>query len=356
MHRSGFYKVGSTAFLFPAQSHPESERDNPEEPVRQWCAYELIRAYGISIGDIEFERQVRVGSKIYRIDILVSQNGRPWAVVECKEPSYTKHEDAMAQAISYADGQEIQAEFAIYTNGQMWHVRRRIQGQWAPVPDIPAPISGQGSRPITELLRAIHEIAPMLYKLDEPIKGSDAREFLSAMQRFFHGWNLLTWGENEPLHSATDNLLRVLSVGKNDPPYIHGKLEAARSDYENFRLWAGFPYPICPASSQDLLSARMRQLHVALLNMSDGTKELAAYDAFLLRLNVALLEYGHLWSDSKEPHPALGPNLHNALRAYLSYALSARLNVSLPDVLDNISIGDMKSDCKFAWDQIGEPP
>jgi hypothetical protein len=34
MPRNRFYKVEKTAFLFPAQSHPESERENPEEPVR----------------------------------------------------------------------------------------------------------------------------------------------------------------------------------------------------------------------------------------------------------------------------------------------------------------------------------
>ena len=88
-----------------------------EEPVRQWCAFELIRAYGLTVTELTFEKKVRVGSKIYRIGILVQRNGLPWIVVECKEPGCTKHDDGLAQAISYAGAATISAEYAVYTNG-----------------------------------------------------------------------------------------------------------------------------------------------------------------------------------------------------------------------------------------------
>lgn len=352
MSRRQFYEVNKEAFLFPLLSQPNSERANPEEFVRQWCAYELIRAYGVFITDMQFERPVRVGSKTYRIDILVSKGGDPWIIVECKEPSYAKHGNGMAQAISYADAQEIGAEFAIYTNGQIWNVQRRIHDKWVPVPDLPPLVFEQWNRPITELLRTVREVSPLLHKLDQPIEGKDAEKFLIAMQRFFYGWNLLTESGNKNLHFGTDNLLRVLTVGKNDPRYSYDKLEAARYSYETFRSLAGFPYSIYPVDGNHLLSFEIQQLHVALQGMAEGTRELAEYDALLLRLNVALLEYGCLWSGSKEPFPAIGSNLHSALRAFLSYALISSLNVSLPDTIDNILTGDLRSGCQLAWEEI----
>ena len=39
-------------------------------------------------------------------------------VVECKEPKHMKFEDGMSQALGYANVEETQAEFAVYTNGR----------------------------------------------------------------------------------------------------------------------------------------------------------------------------------------------------------------------------------------------
>lgn len=132
MIRRPFYEIDKSTYLFPSCSAQSGERGNPEEPVRQWCAFELLRAYGIPIGNIEFERKVRIGSKTYEIDILVCRDGKPWIVVECKEPAHTKHVAAMEQAVSYASGQEIRAEFAVYTNGHIWNVQRRFKNNWIP--------------------------------------------------------------------------------------------------------------------------------------------------------------------------------------------------------------------------------
>ena len=371
MPRKKFYSIGKPIYLFPAQSQPNGERENPEEPVRQWCAYELVRAYGICITDIEFERQVRVGSKFYRIDILVLRNGKPWLVVECKEPNHSKPEDGMAQAISYAGAQEIQAEFAIYTNGSVWKAQRYYREQWIPVPDIPIPVDDQAQQPIGYLLQTLHDVAPLLYCLHKPLEGKEAKRFFVKMQQFFHGWNSLTWeGGSKELHFGVELVLRVLSVDKSDDHYCHSKLEGARASFERFREQAGFPVPIYPLDGPHLLSAKMRDFHNALSGMIDGTREIQAYDSYLLRLSVALLEYGQLWTGSKhrpprsfilrlwnclrperDLYPPVGANLHNTLQDFLSYVLAVRLNISLPDALDDFSRSDMKSYCELAWNE-----
>jgi hypothetical protein len=69
MPRQPFYEASEAAYLFPAQLQAAS--------ARQWCAYELIRAYGIIIVEREFEHRVRVGSKFYQFDVLVSRRGVP---------------------------------------------------------------------------------------------------------------------------------------------------------------------------------------------------------------------------------------------------------------------------------------
>jgi len=142
--RIPFFQIGPEAYLYPNKVQTAGDRKLAEEPVRQWCAHELIRAYGISIASIELERAVRMGSRPHWIDILVSCNGKPVAVVECKTPSERNLKKGMAQALSYADAPEIGAEFAVVTNGTDWQVRRRIQGKWCTVPDLPREIDQNG--------------------------------------------------------------------------------------------------------------------------------------------------------------------------------------------------------------------
>src|SRR5437867_2251050 len=72
MAREPFYEIPKAAYLFGGGLSASENRDPHEESVRQWCAYELLRAYGIKITEMEFERPVKVGSKRYRIDIVVS--------------------------------------------------------------------------------------------------------------------------------------------------------------------------------------------------------------------------------------------------------------------------------------------
>lgn len=348
MARHRFYEVLEGAFLFPEKVKESDEQKNPEEAVRQWCAYELIRAYGINITDIEFEHPVKVGSKTYRTDILVTHHGRPIAIVECKKQGFKKHDEAMAQAISYADSQGLHAEFAVYTNGEEWHVKRRVRQEWVAIPDLPRHVDAQGSEPITELLCAMAKVDPLLYQLGQTLTGQDAKDFLSALQKLFYGNNLLTEDIDKDLRFAMDNLLRCLWAGGDDH-YQDGKFRTARASFEAFRKRANIGYELY--ADGESLWVEMRQLHAGLMQIVDGTQGVAVGNLLVLRLAAALTHYGQRLRDVKKPkaYPPLGQDIHDPLRDYLGYALTVHLNVSLPDPLDKIWSGDVRHYCEAGW-------
>jgi hypothetical protein len=348
MAREAFYEVDKSAYLLGYGLPGAEKRDQPEEVVRQWCAFELIRAYGIKITEIEFEHPVKVGSKNYRIDILVTRGGTPAVVVECKPRDYTNHAKAMEQAISYADAQSIRAEFALYTNGETWHVKRRIRESWVSVPDLPTHVNHNGTEPITELLRALKRLNPILCKLGQPLAGQDAHHFLGAMQAFFAGATLLTQDINQDLGYATDNLLRSL-LAAGDSPYQCGKFSTALIHFEKYRKQASIGFEILPG--RDSLRVEMKHLYAHLLTMVEGTDGLSSADLLILRLATALLDYGQSLREVKKPkaYPPLAGSVHDSLRDYLRYALAVHLNVSLPDPLDKISAGDIRGYCLPAW-------
>lgn len=352
MNRHPFYEIPPGTYLFPEAVRSAYAQKQLEEPVRQWCAFELMRAYGISIEQLVFEYKIRVGSKFYRADIAILQNGRPWAVVECKEPGHAKHDDAIDQAVSYANAEVVRATFAVYTNGRVWHVRRRIGDQWMPVPDLPSPLPAGAALLLVQLLRTQNAVAPLLHKLGEPLEREDARRLLCAMQQFFNGMTLLTLGSSKDLLAATDNLLRVLSGVHLHANYRLGKVAAAASHFEAFRKQAGYSGEIPPPTGTADIQEELQYLHVAVLDMVEGIGSLGVPDGLLLRLAAALLEYGRSQRDPRPAYPRIGNNVHDALRAYLSCGMAINLNASLPDPLDFISCQDLKDYCEAAWSQI----
>ncbi|MHB1158617.1 MAG: type I restriction enzyme HsdR N-terminal domain-containing protein [Phycisphaerales bacterium] len=357
--RKPFYEINKSVYLSltrntktttSSQLPNNAQEFGPEEPVRQWCAYELMRAYGVVVTDLEFEHPVRVASKSYRIDILIWRDGSPWAVVECKEPKHRKSQAGMEQAISYAGAEAVRAEYAVYTNGHEWFVKRRICDQWIAVPDLPQRIDYKINYPIFELLNGIDMVAPLLCKLDEVLDGDDARTFLAALQRFFSGQHLLTQDINHDLCFATDNLLRVLMSANDAPDYRIGKLRAVLDFLERYRSQAKLGNTIYQPQDVHSIDEEIRYLYGELMPMIEGTQNLITPDAFALRINLALLEYGKLQS-SKTSFPRISQSLHHALRDYLDYALQIYLGVILPDTIDKGMWSDVRGQCSSAWEE-----
>lgn len=353
MTRSRFYKVEPEQYLLPAVSRREGEQEQIEEPVRQWAAYELIRCYGVLPDSIEFEHPVKVGSKRYRIDILILRGGHPFVVVECKHREFSKHEQGMEQAISYADAQEIGAEFAVYTNGDIWHVKRRVQDRWITVADLPRMIDREGTIPINQLLSSLAYICPLLSKIDEPAAGDNARQFLNALQSLCNGHKYAIGDSDQHLLNATDNLLRVLTV-LNDPKYQYGKLQTAQHALERYRKTAGFALEFLPAHTGLPLSASFREMCGPISFMVDSTADLAAPDVLLLRVISAIIHYATDIETFGKGYPALPGALRDAVRKYVEYGLAVYLNVSLPDPIDHGEIRDMKLYCQTIGDSGAE--
>ena len=138
-----FYEIPEDAWLFrqAAQGRGETDRRwrTPEERIRQWCLHELIRAYGVSVCDLQIERPIRVARerRSHRADIVVLRAGKPLVVVECKSARVKNLDAAMKQATNYADLSDVRATFAAGTNGTKWFVKRRIGDLWVEVADIP---------------------------------------------------------------------------------------------------------------------------------------------------------------------------------------------------------------------------
>ena len=315
--RAPFYQIDREAYLFASQLIG-GDNKQPEEEVRQWCAFELIRAYGYSVTDLTFEHEVKVGSKSYRIDILVKRNGAPWIVVECKEQKHRKPAIGLEQAVSYADAQSVRAEFAVYTNGSAWNVRRRVDYRWVPVVDIPSSCAMESDGSIDDLLLTMQRIQPILHKLDEQIEGDDARTFLGGLQVFFNGSNLLTMAVDKNLRFGSDCLLRVLSTGVDNRHYAWSKIGAAAHQFEEFRRRSGVGYPLAQPTEGEHIGQYMARLTGSMAAMVDGATGDIGIDAHLVRLDVALLDYGRSYTLAGGVYPAITPQINEVLRGFLS--------------------------------------
>ncbi len=350
--RIPLYPIASDAYLFQSTVEENGGLNAKEEPVRQWCAFELIRAYGLTVTELTFEENVRVGSKTYRIDILVRRSGLPWIVVECKEPGFTKHEDGMAQAISYAGAVTISAEYAVYTNGTTWQVKRNLDGEWHAVPDIPVSGPARPLGSIDDLLRTVELVSPLLHKLDESLVGNDARLYLEALQRFFHGRNLITSGLDHNLSYAADNLLRVLSTGPKEEHYSQSKLSAAAQLAEAFRAKSGVGYPMPEMANEESVFMFMSSFAGLLHPISEAGRDVGGLNQELVRLILSLLSYGR--SQADEPYPLFPSHLHTSLRGFLTKAMSLSMDVKLPEALEEEFTSDMKHFCRASWEKLVE--
>jgi len=207
--------------------------------------------------------------------------------------------------------------------------------------------------PLTELLRTIDDAAPLLHKLDEVISGKEAEIFLHALQRFFHGSNILTEITDANLRFGTDNLLRVLSSPGLHPNYMAGKFSGARACFEEYRQRHHIGSEL-PEVGGESIYAEMRFLHGPMLSLFEKLGDVPAGDRLTLRLVVALLEYGRNQhpADPIQRFPQIAPNVHHTLREYLTAAFKTQLNVAVPDTLENIWNRDMRVYTSSAWENL----
>jgi hypothetical protein len=341
--RLPFYEIPRERYLIAPSPSAKDAKPMPEEAVRQWCAFELIREYGISPCELEFEAQVQIGHRPKRIDILVHRNGKPWAVVECKSAKEKSPDKALTQAESYATAPGIRAEFVIYTNGTTWIVRRQIGGRWVPVVDLPKQHDRvSASEDVAQLLRDIDYAKPLLANIDTPLSGKAAKAYFEALQIFFHGGNLFTYRTHEQLRFAIDNLLRVISRREpGDAHYEAEKTHAAARSLEAFRGGAKIGYEIY-VNKEDSPERVIHTVDVGLSHMLESTDSIKSEDSLALRTFKAFADYARRQSP-KEVYPETPLLLHQAVRDYLELGFAVGLNAKLPDGVDSFSMRELRA-------------
>lgn len=335
MRINDFYHVNPDAFVIP-------RIPTPEEYVRQWVLTELVSHYGYDLSQIEIEKPVRYGTRTGFADIVVLVNNRPLIVIECKKLGCKKHSQSIEQAKSYAAAPSINAKYAVYTNGEVWEVRRSgIQG-WHPYPDIPKQrYGGESMIKLDEYLSEWNKINPVLYWWYTPAYGAEALLFLKAIQSIFCAQRRLTNGTSYELLHAIDHLLRATNIKSECNGYHYGKLSIAfkyiqgyfkRLDLRNYAD-DDFEY-----NYHEMMNISMQQLDDFLKMNIDVYEELEILAVILLR---------SLCSQSAEVYHSrcvndvsISSDFMDSLFSYLSLAVERNLDVLLPskgeDSLDSI--------------------
>lgn len=344
--RSDFYTVGQDAWLFTgAAIQPEGKRARPEEDVRQWCLHELLRAYGVCIVNIGIETPVRVGTRTHRADIVVLRDGHPYIVIECKPRRTRKHDDAMKQAISYATAADVNAEFAAYTNGNVWWVRRRVKDQWVPVPDLPTFRDGTPNTDWRDILLAVDRAGPALYWLDESIPVKQVSEYFGALQRFFHASNEITADTDHRILWTADHVLRVLDDVNRHPNYTGEKLSHACDGLNKYWQSSGVAAAFGGGDFWQMAHHAWADLSYHL----EGARDVPALNHQAMRVILALLDYLNGMKGRRVRYHPVGSSVQAELREYIDLALKLRFNAQLPDPQDKILVQDVRDFCRPLW-------
>ena len=197
------------------------------------------------------------------------------------------------------------------------------------------------------------DLMPLLHWLHRVVPQSATAQYLSAMQRVFHGHSFATRQTDENLRMALDNLLRALSNSSPLDGYAHGKLSVAfrclqqylKSIGEQHYLEDDFDWNI-----HELLTTPVLQLEPLLAHKAGGS-----FDYHAIRLISALLQHGKRQHGSNKSFFELPGAVNHEFGDYIALSLAANLGLTVPDRLDQIYTDDIQSLCEDAWDNLDKP-
>lgn len=206
---------------------------------------------------------------------------------------------------------------------------------------------------LSHFLRDFIDLMPLMHWLHQAVPRAATRKYLSAMQRVFIGHSFATRQTDENLRMALDRLLRVLSTSSVFDGYSHGKLSAAfgymqqylNSIGERNHLGDNFEW-----NFHELLTIPALQLETLVAHKVDGS-----FDYHAIRLISALLQHGQKQRMSPKSFCDLPGAVNHEFGDYISLALSANLGVTVPDRLDQMYTGDIRSLCEDAWNNFDKP-
>lgn len=322
-----FYQVNPKAFLF-------GQHEGPEEQVRQWVLFELLSTYGVNINDISIEVPVKVGTRTHYADVVIHQAHSPSIVIECKSERENAVK-ALEQAISYASSNNIQAEYAVCTNGRYWFVKRRFKDEWVAVPDIPKRRTQEGLWEMSDFLPAIHYLKPLLHWLHSSIPQKHATTFFASLQMFTTHCFFFFQTNNRALYQGTSQLLTVM---KHDPlistPYGIKNMKIAFIRLMDYLIAIGTDNRDKSDRDFETYDDPLTALTIDYQTLALASHNLKHQDALLVRLVAALLQY---LKETREhgDYIDVSARVTDQLSSFLAPILEEMLGVRLPDSLDD---------------------
>ncbi|SFG66594.1 toll/interleukin-1 receptor domain-containing protein [Neptunomonas qingdaonensis] len=163
-----------------------------------------------------------------------------------------------------------------------------------------------------------------------PVPQKETKQFFTALQRFFIGYNIFLEGVSDSLTSAVDNLCRVLCTADNFDGYSEGKLAISIGHCSTFL--SGSP-------DQDMdLPAIIYYCDRAI----DSSSNLSKKNRSVLTIYLILLRYLQSYSDKRGYH-LLHHDVGNQLHSLFSNTLPFAMAAALPTIHD-----------EYEWDRIYE--
>jgi len=108
----------------------------PEEWVRQNLLLMMTENFGYPLSLVSVEKQIRVGELLRRFDILwYDRHGRPFLVMECKEPDVPLTDDVLQQVLRY--NIPLRAPFVFISNGHACMGFELNEGQFREIASFP---------------------------------------------------------------------------------------------------------------------------------------------------------------------------------------------------------------------------
>jgi len=340
-----YYEINPQAYLYGKTD------DTPEEKVRQWVLFELLSTYGIWINNIEVERQVKVGTRNHRADIVILRESTPYVVIECKKWDDRKPKQGMQQALSYADANTMKAHYAVYTNGDIWEVKRKMGSEWVIIPDLPKRIDGDYRINLDELVRSIDDFKPAFYWLNQTVPADSAFAYFSCLQRIFNGSTYPLNYLDKNLLFGADNLLRVICAKGSHVSCLQEKMVAACKSFSLFfdkRLDQGVREDFI---KNDDLWHMMVNFKMRFEMLVKDTRDLQSEDALFSRVIVGFFQYLKNQLHGKNKRFCDVPaTLTREFQQLLGHLFQVHLSVCFPDSLLEESCTDLRIACSKDWE------
>ncbi|HEY7865109.1 MAG TPA: hypothetical protein VIC51_03825 [Psychromonas sp.] len=254
----------------------------------------------------------------------------------------------MEQAISYASADSIQAEFCVFTDGNIWQVKRKTAAGWVNYPNIPMLKNNNKTEfEFSTLLHDLDEIKTVVHWLYQPISGEDTVKFIQAIQKIFYARSIITTGTNHTLLDTIDHVCRGINIKPEIDGYHHGKLNIASKKTQIYLKNLG----IKNYYDDDFENNLHELLMIPNMQFNELTDQLTDFDSEMDHAAIHFLSA--LYSEARNivAHKStngllLSSELTDQLYNYINLGLQRNLQTSLPAKSDNMSVNDIEKVAK----------